>query len=176
MSLRMSSAIVSHISESRMLNGPRRSQTTAGTRGFTQPPAYHSSHLPSVDLFLQSCISNGPRRSYQICTTEWTIPEIIASSMFAIPFIYKQNHCSGYKIKSCTFSFKEIHPKMSSSKRQPCSLGTQCVCIRSIHRYATGVFVQNYAQANAKTTQLRITVPLWGESIGCQWIPLSKVN
>ena len=90
--------------------------------------------------------------------------------------VYRRNNFTEYKIKSCTFSLKEIHPKMSSSKRPPCSLDTQCVCIRSIHRYATGVFVQHYAQANAKTTKLRITVPLWGESIGYQWIPLAKVN
>ena len=55
--------------------------------------------------------------------------------------VYRRNHCTEYKIKSCTFLLKEIHPKMSSSKRPPCNLGMQCVCIRSIHRYVTGVFV-----------------------------------
>ena len=114
-----------------------------------------------VDIFLQSCISNGPRRSYQICTTERQYQKLLYPQCLLFhSSVYRRNHCTEYQIKSCTFSLKEIHPKMLSSKRPPYSLGMQCVCIRSIHRYATGMFVQHYAQANAQTTKLRITVPL----------------
>ena len=106
--------------EPRMLNEPRRSQITTGTPEFTHPPACHASHLPSVAIVPPTGnkrpwlgpraqhgantpsasplhASNGTRRSYQMCTTEWIIPEIIAFSMFVHSSVYRRNHFTEYQ-------------------------------------------------------------------------------
>ena len=149
----MSSAIVSHISwapyvkwTETVIDNCRHARFYATTRIPHQPSAL-GGHISSIMYikWTKTVISNmydkvNNTRNHCI------LMFVIHSS------VYRRNNFTEYKIKSCTFSLKEIHPKMSSSKRPPCSLDTQCVCIRSIHRYATEVFVQHYAQANAKTT------------------------
>ena len=81
--------------------------------------------------------------------------------------VYRRNNFTEYKIKSCTFSLKECIRKCRLQN------GHHVVWARSVFVYVQFIAAQ---QANAKTTKLRITVPLWGESIGYQWIPLAKVN
>ena len=181
MSLRMSSAIVSHISwvpyvkwTETVTDNCRHARFYATTRIPYQPSAL------AVDIFLV------------ILYIKWT--KTVISDMYD-RMNNTRNHCilnvcysiHPYIGEIITLNIiKSNHAHFHSKKYiRKCRLQnghhvvwarSVLICVRFISTQQEYVFLQHYAQANAKTTKLRITVPLWGEYIGYQWIPLLKVN